>query len=322
MKIITAVGNKKINEQLQKINNIQILNPDIQYKEGILEYLEKNQNVDIIFMSENLLGQIMLNELLEKIKKINNKIKIFIFILKENKGDRPKIKNVEYIFLEKISTESILEILNIKNNSNTNKQINKKVIKIIGNRGSGKTVIAIIIAFLLSENKNVLLITNENLLFNKNIKNTEVNLEKEIIKYKNNFYLLNNQYFKKEKIKTIKYLEKIKNNFNFILIDNNDLILEKEYEKITNQFILLLEPNLLEIKKSKKLLQKEDINIILNKVNIYSIDSSIIEKIKNQKIIGKIKYMKNIHLFINHEFKIEYIHPKEKNNILKIIQKI
>ena len=35
MNIITAIENKKINEQLKNIKNINILNSDIQYKEGI-----------------------------------------------------------------------------------------------------------------------------------------------------------------------------------------------------------------------------------------------------------------------------------------------
>lgn len=46
MRIITAIENKKINEKLKNINNIKILNTDIQYKEGILEYLEKNSDID------------------------------------------------------------------------------------------------------------------------------------------------------------------------------------------------------------------------------------------------------------------------------------
>ena len=54
MKIITAIENKKINEKLKNINNIKILNTDIQYKEGILEYLEKNSDIDLILLKLNL----------------------------------------------------------------------------------------------------------------------------------------------------------------------------------------------------------------------------------------------------------------------------
>lgn len=54
MKIITAIENKKINEKLKNINNMKILNTDIQYKEGILEYLEKNSDIDLILLKLNL----------------------------------------------------------------------------------------------------------------------------------------------------------------------------------------------------------------------------------------------------------------------------
>ena len=83
MKIITAIENKKINEQLKKINNIEILNSDIQYKEGILEYLEKNKKLDLIILKEILPGQINLIYLIKEIQKINKKIKI-ILLLKNN----------------------------------------------------------------------------------------------------------------------------------------------------------------------------------------------------------------------------------------------
>lgn len=54
MRIITAIENKKINEKLKNINNMKILNTDIQYKEGILEYLEKNSDIDLILLKLNL----------------------------------------------------------------------------------------------------------------------------------------------------------------------------------------------------------------------------------------------------------------------------
>ena len=54
MNIITAIENKKINEQLKNIKNINILNSDIQYKEGILEYLENNSDIDLILLKLNL----------------------------------------------------------------------------------------------------------------------------------------------------------------------------------------------------------------------------------------------------------------------------
>ena len=49
-KIITALGNEKINNELKQEKNIEIIINDIQYKEGIIEILEKYQNIDYIIL--------------------------------------------------------------------------------------------------------------------------------------------------------------------------------------------------------------------------------------------------------------------------------
>ena len=41
IKIITAINNPKINEELNNEKDIQVIGKDILYKEGILEILEK-----------------------------------------------------------------------------------------------------------------------------------------------------------------------------------------------------------------------------------------------------------------------------------------
>lgn len=67
--IITAINNKKIYNELENNNKIKIISKDIQYKEGILEILEQNKNVEFILLKENLPGQIKNIELISKIKK-------------------------------------------------------------------------------------------------------------------------------------------------------------------------------------------------------------------------------------------------------------
>ena len=49
MKILTAINNEKIFKELKNKNNIEIISNDIQYKEGILETLEKNKNINFAF---------------------------------------------------------------------------------------------------------------------------------------------------------------------------------------------------------------------------------------------------------------------------------
>ena len=140
MKIITAIENKKINEHLKNINNIKIQNSDIQYKEGILEYLEKNKYLDLIILKENLPGQINLLNLINEIQKTNNKIKIIILIKNNYLEEYQKIKNIKYIYLEKITINNILKIINLEKEKIKEKN-NKKsnIIQISRKEGVGKT---------------------------------------------------------------------------------------------------------------------------------------------------------------------------------------
>ena len=77
-KIITALQNENVNKKLSEHNNIKIMANDIQYQEGILEILEIEQNIDFIIFSELLPGNMKIEELIEKIKQKNKKIKIII----------------------------------------------------------------------------------------------------------------------------------------------------------------------------------------------------------------------------------------------------
>ena len=81
-KIITAINNPQLNEELKKEKNFEIIGKDIQYREAILEILEENDFIDLIIMSEKILGEISLENLIEKIKLKNEAIKI-IFILEK-----------------------------------------------------------------------------------------------------------------------------------------------------------------------------------------------------------------------------------------------
>lgn len=144
IKVLTAIGNENLNNILKNQNEFEILENDIFYKEGILEFLEKNNNVDILILYEKLSGEINIINLINKIKIINNEINIF-FIL-ENKNEefekllkKVNIKNIFYIneinindFIEKIkntkinNNEKLIEEINLLKNI-----INKKDEEII-----------------------------------------------------------------------------------------------------------------------------------------------------------------------------------------------
>ena len=130
MNVIIAINNEKIFKEIKKQNKINIISKDIQYKEGIIEILEKNKNVQYIIINENLFGQIKIEKLINKIKNINNKINILIIL---NKNDFNKDKylidnQIKFIYAENLTAEKILEIILNKN----------KIIAITGTEGVRK----------------------------------------------------------------------------------------------------------------------------------------------------------------------------------------
>lgn len=133
-KIITALQNKKINEKLANEEEIKVMMNDIQYKEGILEALEIDANIDFIILSELLPGEIKLEILIEKIKEKNNNIKIIIIL--ENKKEELEnyllSKGKIFIFYNnEITIQELLKIINEKyNQEKLEKEINeiKKII--------------------------------------------------------------------------------------------------------------------------------------------------------------------------------------------------
>ena len=84
-KIITAIGNNILNDNLKKTNRYEIIGKDIQYKEGILEVLQYEKNIDVLIISEILDGQIEFKRLISNILKLNDKIDIIVFVEEENK---------------------------------------------------------------------------------------------------------------------------------------------------------------------------------------------------------------------------------------------
>lgn len=86
IKIITALGNPIINEKLLKNKKIEIIEKDIQYKEAIIEIINKYKKINFIIINKNLPGEISEKQIEKEIKKINNNIKIITINEKEEKN--------------------------------------------------------------------------------------------------------------------------------------------------------------------------------------------------------------------------------------------
>ena len=312
VKILTAIGNENLNNVLKKENEFEILENDIFYREGILEFLEKNKKVDILILYEKLNGEINLINLIKNIKKINNEINIF-FIL-ENKNleleNLLKNENIKNIFYN--DEININNFINKLKNTNINKEEKLveeiKLLKNIINKKDEE--------ILKYQNQN------ENINFNNKKIITVIGEElsgKSLIISNLQNVLKDEQY---EEIKNFEFREININNFSEIEKVNN----------ITYKFIIILETNYEKIKINKKIMDKlilnnkinlKKINIIFNKINKYSINKKIIKNIFKQfNIIGEINLNNYCNYLINKNNNYKNENKKLIKQYLKIINQI
>ncbi len=137
MKIITAIGEPKINEELKKDKFYEIIGVDIQYQDGIFEILEKNKNINYLILNLSLVGDLNKYELIEKILEENKKLKLIVILEKENE------KIINYLFSKNIKNiliknkNNLNEINNIIKNKKEINLINDEN-KIINNKNNTK----------------------------------------------------------------------------------------------------------------------------------------------------------------------------------------
>lgn len=339
-KIITALGKEDINIELKKEKNFEIISGDIQYKEGILEVLENNQDIDFIILNSLLSGNIDIKELINKINDISRKIKIIIFLEKtddelekylfENKiykifynnevgiNDLINIINNDQLNNEELKQEieKLKELLLKKENNIdkniTNKNIQKennlqkkqgKIICILGTSGVGKSIISVNLAKANIYSKNKILIIDFDLI--NNSINTILGVGKSNIKIEENKEL------KYQKNKIIKINKKIdllifaeQNIHNFIPLLNE---LKKIYNYI---FIDTNSTELIEI--NIEIINVSDLILFISDTNLLEINKSI--KLLD-KYINKFKINKNCFNIIFNKYNSESINIKLLKNI-------
>ena len=339
-KIITAIGNEILNKKLKKENDFEVIIEDIQYKEGIIEYLEKENNIDILIISELLPGNIELKELIEKIKNINSNIEIIIFL--ENKNTELEnylyAKGIYNIFYNnQIESEEIIKIIINKNieinnelkeikqmllekqkNKVNNKKIilnklinifnkkqkydlkEEKIISVTGTNGVGKSIFTINLANSLSNSKNKILIIDFDIL--NNSLHTILGIKKYSQKIRNK--IKNNNLLKEIKIEELI----IKINSKIDLVSGINLLFDSKYkissEKVKNILSKLKEKyEIIIIDTSSECFFDYTKEIIKNSnLNIFILEANLLE-------IKKAKNLLNIYI---NNWKI----PQESINIL------
>ena len=311
-------------KRCQKENNNIIRNIDYQFF---------NNEVDVKDIIE-----IINNKKITEKEKIKEEIKIFKkYILNKNNKTIKKIKSNELNEISKLN--------------------DNKIITILGSSGVGKSIFTIMLSKTLKNNKNKILIIdfdilNSNLhtifgvkkiLYNSNQNdiNKKYDINNFIIKINNNVDLISGLDLIFSEDKKIDYkiiiskIMNIKNKYDYIIIDTSSECFF-EYNKnlilMSDISLFLVEANLLEIKKSRKLLdiyEKEwkiynkKIKIIINKYNSNSIKDKILLNIFNgQEIVGKIKMSNYYNYLINKNNKIKIENNNIKKEYIKLSEKI
>ena len=179
--ILTAIGNENINDQLNKINNINIVFKDIQYREGILEILELYKDIDILIISDNIDGQVSFNDLFDKINILVKNIKIIFIIERKNDKNLNELKKEAIYKIIQSKDFNINNLINIINNC-SGKQINS--IKIIEDNEINNGVNKDINEDIKEELKKLKEIIINNQIKGK-IKNNKINKVNKNINFKN-----------------------------------------------------------------------------------------------------------------------------------------
>lgn len=110
-RIITAMGNQTLNNELKKYAEYDILGEDLFYQDAVIDLLEI-ENADILTLSGLLQGQWELNEFIDRIQKIAPTIRIIIIMDEINSDIKCGLleRNVQDIFLDE--TVEVKDIIN------------------------------------------------------------------------------------------------------------------------------------------------------------------------------------------------------------------
>ena len=319
-KIITAINNPKLNEELKKEKNFEVIGKDIQYREAILEILEENKNINLIILSEKIPGEIKLENLIKKIKNINEEIKIIFILEKENNYlEKILIKNniLDIYYNNKINLQELIKIIN-KKETNMEEEI-IKLKKIIAEQERYKKNNLKNVINLKNRNLDIIENKTKNLLHinKKNVKtgNIQNNMSTKVITFSGNYKsgkstlaLILSQYLSEK-------------NYKVLLIDGDiekqdlSIVLKKykhhnNYPKRFSKNIRNKNKNYFKIKSIKlkniNKTKKEKLNNKKNSIYIY--------QIKNSLRLFLFKINKNLYFFNG-----LYYLLKNKKNTKKII---
>lgn len=260
-----------------------------------MDILKGNSEIDILVLSEELIGEYEIKDFINKIFEINKHIEIIFIMESENTYLRRFLEKnkISKIYInEEFEIENIIDsILDKNTNSNLNFEIEElrkivdsdkkrkvfkssKVIAISGNYGSGKSLITTLLG--KSAKKNGV----KTIIIDFDIINNSINTIFRIKKYKEYenkgdikcfithistnldvFCGIDALFTEENKIsyeKVEKLISDLKEIYDLILIDTSsetNLKFTKTVFSNVDKILFLIEPNLLEIKKAESLIE-------------------------------------------------------------------
>lgn len=329
LKIITAIGNDILNKRLKEIDNYNVLTNDINNESEILEWIEKEENIDVLILCSKVIQNYSIDDFIELVKELQEDIKIIWF----NFG-LDNIENMEEDEKLKIYTSFDVDWSMLKNELEKNEKVKvieenmAKIIAVTGSSGIGKSTFSTFLAKSVDKEKEKILLIDFDLEQNclrtllkiKKYPKDAKNIKERIIKIDKNFDVLCNldEYFYNinefDFLQVQKILNELKQEYSLIIIDTSSKI-ERDYVRRifynSSKIIFLMEPNILGVKKANKMLEvftkdwdisDKKIKLVLNKENMYQISDNVIEELfPNNELIGKIKYNDLYNLMINKE---------------------
>lgn len=304
--VITALLNKTVNKKLKEYKEIKVIMNDIQYQEGIIEALEINKDINVLILSELLPGQLNIKELIEEIKKINNKIKIIIFLEKENENLENYLYakgNINIFYNNEIEIKDIVKLIINKSEKEKLEQEIKELKEIVMNNEEKE--INYKYKNIQENQNNKLIITDEE------IKEIENEIEEE---YLNNIFI-----------------NKIKNKFNNLFKNKSN----KNSEVILISGTRGVGKSIFTVNIAKTFAKKKK-SILIIDMDLYTNSIEILFGVKNKKV-KKENYNKeneqnnfeNLILKINSKInlisnvnKIFLQNKTEEIELLKLIEKL
>lgn len=133
-KVLTAIGNPMLNNKLKNIKDCNLLTDDFKTDEELIEWLERKEEVDILFLCSNIIQKYTADEFIEIIRKIQENIFIVFFKGEDIESSVKENNNLKIYNTLDLDLEIFEKILQKQINKNI-REYTSKVIAISGANG-------------------------------------------------------------------------------------------------------------------------------------------------------------------------------------------